>query len=197
VDFSLQEPLHTALRAAYLSGSVVVTPNPRTHALFADKRNMTLLSDGARLRGWGLEQQYLDVLSASIPTTVLVTPADADALWQNRRNLFFKPARGYGSKAAYRGDKVTRKVWSEIISGEYIAQSYAAPSTRGIKLDNVRTELKVDVRLYTFDGDVLLAGTRLYQGQTTNMRTLGGGFAPLLEVCHPLKQPLDNIGEIR
>jgi len=34
----------------------------------------------------------------------------------------------HGSKAAYRGDKVTRKVWAEIIGGEYVAQSYAAPA---------------------------------------------------------------------
>ena len=40
--------------------------------------------------------------------------------------------------------------------------------------------LKVDVRLYTYRGAVLLAVARLYQGQTTNFRTPGGGFAPLL-----------------
>ena len=40
--------------------------------------------------------------------------------------------------------------------------------------------LKVDVRLYTYKGAVLLAAARLYQGQTTNFRTPGGGFAPLL-----------------
>jgi hypothetical protein len=38
---------------------------------------------------------------------------------------------------------------------------------------------KVDVRLYTYDGRPLLAAARLYQGQTTNFRTEGGGFAPV------------------
>jgi hypothetical protein len=38
---------------------------------------------------------------------------------------------------------------------------------------------KVDVRLYTYDGRLLLAAARLYQGQTTNFRTEGGGFAPV------------------
>ncbi len=33
VDFSLERPEHEALRAAYLDGAVVVTPNPRVHAL--------------------------------------------------------------------------------------------------------------------------------------------------------------------
>ena len=182
VDFALEEPRHASLRAAYVGGNVVVTPNPRAHALFADKRNLTLLSDADRLKRWGLSQPYLDVLRASVPTTVIVSPTNANALWEDRRNLFFKPARGHGSKAAYRGDKITRKVWAEILGREYVAQSYAAPGTRSVQLDQERVELKVDVRLYTFAGTSLLAAARLYQGQTTNMRTPGGGFAPVLEV---------------
>jgi len=41
--------------------------------------------------------------------------------------------------------------------------------------------------VYTFDGTILLSAARLYQGQTTNMRTPGGGFAPVLEVRMPLE----------
>jgi hypothetical protein len=187
VDFSLDEKRHAALRAAYVGGNVVVTPNPRAHALFADKRNLTLLSDTDRLKHWGLDENHLDVLSASVPTTVIVSSTDADSLWRDRSNLFFKPSRGFGSKAAYRGDKVTRKVWAEIIGGEYVAQSYVAPGMRSIEVDKTRTALKVDLRLYTFAGAILLSAARLYQGQTTNMRTPGGGFAPVLEVRAPVK----------
>jgi uncharacterized circularly permuted ATP-grasp superfamily protein len=139
------------------------------------------------LKYWGLAQNHLDVLRTSVPTTVVGSPEHADALWRDRRNLFFKPARGHGSKAAYRGDKVTRRVWAQIIGGEYVAQSYEAPGTRGVQLDETLAELKVDVRLYTFAGTILLGAARLYQGQTTNMRTPGGGFAPTLEVRTPLK----------
>lgn len=187
VDFALEEPRHAALRAAYVGGNVVVTPNPRAHALFADKRNLTLFSDADRLKRWGLAQNHLDVLRAAVPATVIVSPDKADALWQDRRNLFFKPARGHGSKAAYRGDKVTRKVWAEILAREYVAQAYAAPGTRNVQLDKGRAELKIDVRLYTYAGTILLAAARLYQGQTTNMRMPGGGFAPVLEVPTPLE----------
>lgn len=186
VDFALEEPRHAALKAAYVGGNVVLTPNPRAHALFADKRNLTLLSDVERLKDWKLAQKHLDVLRASVPTTVIVSADKSDALWRDRRNLFFKPARGHGSKAAYRGDKITRKVWTEIIDGEYVAQSYAAPGKRGVQLNETRAELKVDIRLYTFAGTILLAAARLYQGQTTNMRTPGGGFAPVLDVRTPL-----------
>ena len=182
VDFELAEPRHAALRAAYASGSVVVTPNPHVHCLFADKRTLTLLSDSERLKGWGLSTAHLDALRATVPETVVVTPLNADSLWRDRRKLFFKPARGHGSKAAYRGDKLTRRVWSEILAGDYVAQAYAEPSVRVVERDGIPAALKVDIRLYTYAGTVILAAARLYQGQTTNMRTPGGGFAPILEL---------------
>jgi hypothetical protein len=50
-DFALDAPAHEALKRAYLDGAVVVTPNPRVHALMADKRNLILLSDPQTLRG--------------------------------------------------------------------------------------------------------------------------------------------------
>ena len=72
------------------------------------------------------------------------------------------------------------KGWADIAAGDHVAQSYAAPSTRGIERDQARAKLKVDLRLYTYAGAILLVAARLYQGQTTNMRTPGGGFAPVL-----------------
>ncbi len=39
--------------------------------------------------------------------------------------------------------------------------------------------MKVDVRNYAYDATVQLQAARLYQGQTTNFRTPGGGFAPV------------------
>jgi len=47
VDFALDGEGHRALRDAYVAGAVVLTPNPRNHALLADKRNLTVLSDPA------------------------------------------------------------------------------------------------------------------------------------------------------
>ena len=49
-DFALEEPAHAALKGAYLSEEVGVTPHPRAHALYADKRNLTLLCDESFLR---------------------------------------------------------------------------------------------------------------------------------------------------
>ena len=180
VDFGFDEPAHAALRDAYAAGAVVVTPNPYLHGLYADKRNLVVLSDTDQLKGWGLGADDAATLETALPKTVRVSAENAEALWDGRRALFFKPARGSGSKATYRGEKVTRRVWSEIIAGYYVAQVYAPPSRRGVMVDGARTDLKVDIRLYTYAGAVLLTAARLYQGQTTNMRTAGGGFAPVL-----------------
>jgi len=96
--------------------------------------------------------------------------------------LFFKPFGGHGSKAVYRGDKVTKRVWAEIVRGGYVAQDFAAPSERMIKLDGMPERRKTDVRFYTYEGRVLLTAARLYQGQATNLRTPGGGFAPVFAI---------------
>jgi hypothetical protein len=181
VDFALERPEHAALRAAYLDDAVVVTPNPRVHALFADKRNMTVLSDQAALRSLGLSAHHLAALEG-IPRTVLVSSTNREQLWEARKTLFFKPAGGHGSKAVYRGDKLTKRVWAEIVRGHYVGQEFAAPSERMIRLDGVPQPRKTDVRLYVYGGEILLAAARLYQGQTTNFRTPGGGFAPLLAI---------------
>ena len=120
-----------------------------------------------------------EVLVESVPRTEVVDAADADRLWQARRGLFFKPVAGYGSRAAYRGDKLTRRVWQEIVDGEYVAQALVAPGERRVATDDGSTVLKFDLRAYAYDGAVQWLAARLYQGQTTNFRTPGGGFAPV------------------
>jgi len=144
VDFALDAPAHDALRRAYLDRAVVVTPNPRVHALMADKRNLALLSDPQTLRDWGL--------------------SDADA--------------GYLEQAVPR----TRRVFENIVNGDYIAQEFVPAGERSLRIDGIVTKRKVDIRLYTYAGKLLLTAARVYQGQTTNFRTPGGGFAPVFQV---------------
>lgn len=189
VDFSLAEPRHRALRDAYASGHVVLTPNPHVHASLADKRNLSFLSDPACLEAAGASPSDIALLTQVVPETIVVTPQNADGLWRARKQFFFKPATGHGSKAAYRGAKLTRKVWAQIASGTYVAQRYAQPSARMIEIDGVTEARKVDVRLYAYRGEILLTAARLYKGQATNFRTEGGGFAPVLRTSTLEKCP--------
>ncbi|MBI3775282.1 MAG: hypothetical protein HY273_06980 [Gammaproteobacteria bacterium] len=178
-DFALSSELSACLRAAYAEGIVVFTPHPRAHALYADKRNLCVWSDAAALRALGVDEATVQTLTMSIPRTLQVDAANAATLWSERRRWFFKPAAGYGGKAAYRGDKITKRVWEEVVAGGYIAQRTVPPSERCVHAAGVDTLLKVDLRNYVYRGAVQCVAARLYQGQTTNFRTPGGGFAPV------------------
>lgn len=177
-DFAFEQPATADLRAAYLTGKVAVSPHPRAHAIQADKRNLSLLGSRDFLESIGVSRTSMDTLVHGVPKTELLTPENRDALWAARRHLFFKPAAGFGSKAAYRGDKLTRRVWDDIAGATYIAQEMVMPSERLV--DARSPPLKVDIRCYAYRGKVLLYAARMYQGQTTNFRTPGGGFSPVL-----------------
>ena len=188
-DFALEAPANAPLRDAWLADAAVVTPHPRAHALYADKRNLVALSDDALLAAWGVDGKTRAILANKIPRTELVLPEKADDLWARRRQLFFKPAAGYGSKAAYRGDKITRRVFDEVLAGTYVAQALVPPSSRTLRVAQAEVELKLDLRNYVYAGHVQLISARLWQGQTTNFRTPGGGFAPVLTVPSPREIP--------
>ncbi len=179
-DFYLAEPSHAALREAYAGAAVVLTPHPRAHALHADKRNLVALSDDAILAAWHASGADRALLRAVVPRTQPVTADAVAALWEQRRNLFFKPVAGHGSKRAYRGDKLTRRVWSEIAQGGFVAQALVPPSERLVDVNGEPTRLKLDIRAYAYRGRIQLLAARTYSGQTTNFRTPGGGFSPVV-----------------
>ncbi len=178
-DFSLLGESLSQLRQAYEADSVVLTPNPRHYALYADKRNLAILSNTEHLEKLGANDKDIELLREAIPQTQAVSADNATRLWAERKQLFFKPACGFGSRAVYRGDKLTKRVWNEILNSDYIAQRIVLPSERGILVDGAQAALKMDIRAYVYAGKIQLLAARLYQGQTTNFRTQGGGFAPV------------------
>ena len=182
-DFALEDAGNAALRAAYLADAVVLTPHPRAHALYADKRNLVALSDDAWLESVGVCEADRRLLNAGVPHTEEVTPENADSFWTTRKQWFFKPEAGYGSKATYRGDKLTKRVFEEIAQGGFIAQAVVPPSERTLRVDGVEQRLKLDLRNCVDRDPVQLVSARLDQGQTTNFRTRGGGFAAVFAVA--------------
>jgi hypothetical protein len=191
-DFYLEKSEHEHLREAHRLNAVVLTPHPRAHALYASKRNLTLLSDERELHALGVPPQTIEMLLRHIPRTHAVTSRTHDEWWIDRKEWFFKPSSGYAGRGAYRGDKLTRKVFAEIMDGDYVAQSLVPPGLRRPARDS--EALRWDLRVYAYAGTPLLHAARLYAGQTTNFRTPGGGFAPvftgaglgLLDICRVL-----------
>ncbi|MEN9481099.1 MAG: hypothetical protein RLZZ298_2494 [Pseudomonadota bacterium] len=178
-DFSLDATVNAEIRSVFEAGGVVLTPNPRAHALYADKRNLMQLSDEAALLEMGVPEATCQILLKGIPRTVTVKPEDGERFWAERKRWFFKPPAGFGSRAAYRGDKLTKRVFEEILHGGYIAQEIVPPSEHKVVVEEEEQLMKADLRAYVYQAQVQLLAARLYQGQTTNFRTPGGGFAPV------------------
>ena len=179
-DFSLSDPACAPLRQAWQARQLALTPHPLSHALLADKRRLLWLSAPDWLAQAGVDAKSRQLLQACAPQALEVSAEHAAALWAERRRWFFKPAAGYGSRAAYRGDKLTRRVWEDILraadgppAGRYIAQALRPPGERA----HGDGPHKLDVRVYAYAGAPLALAARLYRGQTTNFRTPGGGFA--------------------
>jgi hypothetical protein len=180
-DFYFEDPRHQVLRSAYERGIAVVTPHPHAHALYADKHNLSWLGDAGMLARMGAAPEAIGQLVRSVPDTKPVR-GDGERWWNQRKSWFFKPGHGFGSRGSYRGDKLTRRVFDEVMAGDYVAQQYTPPSERWRTTPGGRQAFKIDVRCYAFEGRVQLMAARLYQGQTTNFRTAGGGFAPIYTV---------------
>jgi hypothetical protein len=180
-DFDLSRYSH--LREVSVQSQVLITPGPAHHAKYADKRKLAWLTDIAALRVAGVSEDAIRILQQGIPHTEIVSAEDSEHWWSNRKEWFFKPVSGYGSKGTYRGDKMTKRVFEEVMQADYIAQRLAVPGERKVCLGNESVSLKYDVRCYVYDGRIQLVAARLYQGQTTNFRTNGGGFA-LVRVVH-------------
>lgn len=177
-DFTLNGAALQPLRQAFVDGTVALGPHSHAHAVWADKRNLALLCDRGFLATTGLSAEQQAIVAAVVPATRVLTAENRDALWAARRRLFFKPAAGFGSRASYRGDKLTRKTWDAMQHTVYVAQDTVPPSERHLAPD--AEPMKVDIRCYAYEGESLFFAARLYQGQTTNFRTEGSGFAPVL-----------------
>ena len=175
-DFYLRSNAkNNALLTAYQNDFAAISPNPKIYDLYANKNNLINLSNADLLDNLNIDNQSKNILLKHIPKILKVKNNDTEYLWKQRKNLFFKTAEGYGSKAVYRGDKLTKKVFAEIIESDaYLAQEIIPPSEHLLK--NINAVMKADFRCYCYNGKIQLVAARLYQGQTTNFRTENGGF---------------------
>ena len=92
-----------------------------------------------------------DALVQGVPQTRLVRAEEAEQWWAERKQWFFKPVSGYGGKGAYRGEKLTKRVFEEILQSEYVAQRLAMPGERKVCPEGAEPQLlKYDVRCYVY-----------------------------------------------
>lgn len=186
VDFHLREAASAPLLEAWAAGEAVVAPNPDVYRAFADKHLLVALSDGEAVAALAGEAGIDAALVLdTVPHTEAVDDGNAGRLWEARRDYVFKPAQGYASRGVYRGDKITRKKWGEIVGEGYLAQRFAEPSQRSLRLAAGLAAHKADIRVWTHGFEPVFAAARLYGGQVTGFRGEGAGFAPILWLGAP------------
>jgi hypothetical protein len=182
-DWQLAAPRSRGLQRAYLAHATAVTPSPREHHLLADKRRLVLFSSPSALRELGARPEDASLLVEVVPETRLLADLGGEAAWRGRRGLVFKPAAAFGSRAVYRGDKLTRGKLEEILGeDDFVAQRRVDPGELEVPTSEGPRRMKFDVRAYAYRDEVLMLGARVYQGQVTNLRTPGGGFSAICVV---------------
>lgn len=167
-DFYLEN--NSELRALF-NTKLNFSPNPYEYFLLADKQ---------RLLDWN-EQTTAEKPASLLPVYDL-GKSDKDAIWQQRKNLFIKPKNSFGSKQAYKAGSVSRKVFEEVFNKNFIAQQLSVPSEIEATYQDLKQKFKYDLRCFAYKDELQLIVARLYQGQTTNLRTPGGGFAAIVAV---------------
>lgn len=168
------------LSQAYKKNRICITPHPEEYKLLADKSRLLNFKDPTFTRRY-LTNEDIKIIEDTIPNILYLTVENFESLWTMRKKYFFKPAQAYGSKAAYRGESVSKKKLLEAMkSYQLVAQEYIpAPSTQVVS-QNQTLEAKYDLRFYVYNSTIQLVAARLYQGQTTNFKTPGLGLSPVL-----------------
>jgi hypothetical protein len=167
-DFYLNSEAAAPLREAFNSGHVQLSPTPYEYFLLADKQ---------RLLDWN---QQSDVEKpASLLKIYDLAVEDRDKIWSERKQLFFKPKNAFGGKQTYKGASMSRKIFDDVFKPDFVAQQLSVPPELEVVMDNAPVKFKYDLRCFAYKDELQLIVARLYQGQTTNLQTAGGGFAAI------------------
>ena len=164
-DFLFEEEASHLLRAYWQQWPQAISPNPKHYLQLADKQLFV---------SW----QNVPELSRYIPKTQILRPEMVDELWSQRKALFFKPSRSFGSKMTYKGASISKAHYRQLFAlpmGSVLAQELCPPG----QVVTSQGCFKFDLRFYFSQRGPFAVVARLYQGQVTNTQTPGGGFAPV------------------
>ncbi len=171
-DFYFSKPESEVLMNDYVSKKVIFSPNPREYFFLSDKKRQRLLRAELKIQNPGLVE--------IIPQSKLFSEFESqDALWRERKKYFFKPSQSFGGKGAFKGQNISRKMFNEIYSSDFMAQELCPAGQRIFNCGETSVKLKFDLRFHIFEGEIQNYLARFYQGQTMNVKTEWGGVAPL------------------
>jgi hypothetical protein len=175
-DFYFTSARTRKLKEIFNLQTCAISPQPFEYCKLADKERM--------LEWMNSEQSFIqDPIQAQVFKSILLqsTPLTAetqDQIWANRKNLFIKPFRSFGSKQSYKAASISRRLFEELVQQkDLVAQEYAPAGTVSVETDEGAKEFKFDLRVYAYRSEVRSIIGRVYQGQLTNMKSPFGGFA--------------------
>ena len=175
-DFYFKDKISDQLRDLYVNRKSVVSPNPFEYQALADKENFIHWSREEFWQQVAVDETTKKLILNCLPKTTLLTVQNKEEIWSQRKNLFFKPKNSFGSKMSYKGASISKKVFEDLLSVEALAQELITPS----EIQTSQQSYKFDLRCYAYQNQFQGCMARLYQGQVTNLRTEGGGFATVI-----------------
>jgi hypothetical protein len=165
-DFYLDTLASADIRRLFNSREIQLSPNPYEYFLLADKE---------RFIDWNRQTEVEK--PESLLATYDLGLVDKEKIWAERKSLFFKPKNAYGGKQTYKGASASRKVFDEVTNSNFIGQQYSHAPEIEVEFKGQPIKFKYDLRCYAYQDELQMIIARIYQGQTTNLRTEGGGFA--------------------
>lgn len=182
-DFYLTEPLSSTLRNWYNSKQICLSPNPEEYFYLADKQRMNLWNSNSFFEQMGLPTHDIAEIKKVLAFSCELHTGNKSQIWEQRKNLFFKPMNSFGSKQTYRGAKISKKTFDEM--NHFIAQEFIPAPEVVFETPTGPQSFKYDLRFYVYQDCIEGAVARIYQGQVTNLKTPYGGFAPVIFKSFP------------
>jgi hypothetical protein len=173
-DFYWEEEVFSALRAAYVDGSVYVAPNPFTYATRSSKHLLEFLSRPVQDAELGIEPEERALLSAHVPETRVLRPDNVDDLARERCELFFKPCHGFASHGLLPGTQVGAIRLRRLLKkGEWYVAQRRAPKSR-LQTDG-GVGLWLDLRVWAYREErFLLSGRASRHADRLDLSPPGG-----------------------
>ena len=162
---------HPHFKQAYKNNQCCLSPHPVDYYLLADKRR---LCDWSMQEDLGLPQEMQKDLRDSFLSSWILNSDSKERAWKEKKMYFFKPLQSYGGRQVYRGKGLTRSRFELILKQPFLFQEYFPPD---VFVDQKGEEWKFDLRVFVYKEEIQQIVARLYKGQLTNFRHLGGGFA--------------------
>ena len=171
-DFYLER--FPKIKSAFLNHKCCISPQPIEYLLLADKERFCDWSSEDFLDQLLISSEEKQWIQNIIPFTSSVRAVSPEKLWEQRKQFFFKPLRGYGGKSVYRGKTISRKMFSQVLESSGLYQVSVPPA---VFSDFEGMKWKYDIRAYVYKDQVQQLTARLYQGQLTGIQGTYSGFA--------------------